>query len=109
MRAVTGDLPLRVPALAVEAVHAPELQPAALDPVGERTDHPAVLPLEEAPHRAGEDDHARAVVPELQQVHVSTERRAVPAMVLAVHDVFGSMRYAETNQDFGNRYSSTCV
>ena len=47
-------LPLGVPALVVHAVDAEELEPAAVDVLAQRLHHPAVFPLEVAPHGGGE-------------------------------------------------------
>src|SRR5690606_33448018 len=84
-------LPLSIPALGVHAVDAVELEPAAFEVLAEGAGHPAVLPLEEPAHRGGEDEDACAGVAEHEEVHLAPERRAVPAVVLAVHGG-GSMR-----------------
>src|SRR5688572_29926448 len=88
----------RVPALIVDAVLAPELQPPALQMLAERVDHPPILPFVEAAHRRREHECSRASVTELEQRHVAAKRRAVPTMVLSMH--FGLKRQRCRNSEF---------
>src|SRR5664279_1870065 len=83
---------LRVPALRIHAVHAIQLQPSLLEMLAERAHHAAIFPLVEAPHRCREDEHARARMPEDEQVHLLPERRAVPATHFAMHQRLAGYR-----------------
>src|SRR4029077_5378587 len=75
---------LRVPTLTIHTVDAIELQPALLEVMGERSDHPPVLPLVEPPHRRRKDHHARAGVAEDEQLHLAAEGRAIPVTMFAM-------------------------
>src|SRR6185369_5044444 len=65
----------------------------ALERLGERGNHAAILPLEELPHRRRKHDRSRAGMAVHKEIHVAAERRTVPAVKFAVHD-------------FGNKNSS---
>src|SRR5262245_7697453 len=85
LRAIAGTPPLGVPTVRIDRVDAVELEPAALELLAERADHPAVFPLEEPAHRRRKHDGASAAVSEDEHFHIAPERRAVPAMMLAIH------------------------
>lgn len=85
--AVARPFPARVPAFGVHAVHAVELDIAALDGIGHGVDHALVLPVEVAPLRGGKDDDARAAVAVHHQLHVAAQVGAVPALMFSVHGV----------------------
>src|SRR5690348_7421097 len=78
-------LVLCVPGLAVDAVDADQLDGARVDPWRQHADHAEVLPLVETTLRGREDEQRPAARPETQELHVSTERMAVLACVLSVH------------------------
>ena len=76
---------LRVEALGVHAVHARELDRAALDQVLHRRRQPEVLVLVEAPDRSRKPDHRPAGVAEPEHLHAAAEDRGIPGEIFTVH------------------------
>src|SRR5207245_1713551 len=74
----------RVPGLAIDAVQAPELQAAFLDPSRQLTDQPEVLPLVEASHGGGEDQEGHPSGPKAKGLHLSAQGRAPVLEILPV-------------------------
>src|ERR687884_1746094 len=83
--AVVGwDAPV-VPTLAVDAIHAEELQPPLLQMGGQRAHHAEILVLVKPAHGGREDQDRRAGVPEDEHLHIASQGRAGPALVLTLH------------------------
>src|SRR5450759_2480240 len=74
-----------VPALAVDRVHADQLEPSGVDLVGQRSRYAAVLVLEEPPHRGREEEDRTAPVAEPEVFHRPAQCWAVPGAVFALH------------------------
>src|SRR5262249_38045039 len=83
---------LGIPALGVHAVHAVDLEIPPLELIGEWGVHAHVLPLIKAPLRGGEGDDAGACVAEDQQLHLTAEGGAEPAVIFAIHNNGASVR-----------------
>ena len=83
--AVRRALPLRVPALGIDAVHAEQHDLAILDLPADGVHHAAVLVLVERAHRGRENQHRHPAVPEQQQLHVTAQTVAVPLVIFAIH------------------------
>jgi len=79
------DLPV-VPALVVHGVDKDQLNLAAVDLVGQRVRHAAVLVLRVTPRGGRKEHHRAAEFAEPGEFHVPTERGAVPGDVFAVHE-----------------------
>src|SRR5579885_2372408 len=77
--------PFGIPAFAVHAVHAVELNPALFQVFAQRGNHAPVFPIVEAAIRGGEGDQTRPGMPEDQQLHLPPKRRTIPAVVLTIH------------------------
>ncbi len=77
--------PLVVPALAVHAVDAINLQLSVLEPVGDGGDHLVVFVFVEAALRRGKDDDLRPIVAEDQQIHVAAQIVRPPAVKFTIH------------------------
>jgi hypothetical protein len=75
----------RVPALLIDAVDAPELQPPALERLRQGADHAAILPLVKAPHGRRKHERSGTGMTELEQLHVAAQGRAVPAVMFSMH------------------------
>src|SRR5438105_3320802 len=113
-RALLGTDLLVVEGLAVHAVDAPELEQAFVDAGAEVPDHAEVLPLIEAAHRRGEDEHRRPAVAEYEELHVAAERRALPLAVVTLHFRcfrLCALRAASMTRhaDFSSRHPRTTV
>jgi hypothetical protein len=75
----------RIPAFRVDAIDAPQLKPAPLQRLGECADHAPVFPFVETALGGRKDERSRPGVTELEELHVTVQGRAVPAVVFAVH------------------------
>src|SRR5437867_3048024 len=85
--AVLGHRRLVVPGLAVDRIHAPELQPTRIDARRHVRHDAEVLPLVEPAHGRRKDEDRSATVAEDEHLHVAPEGGAPPLPVLTVHDV----------------------
>jgi hypothetical protein len=71
--------------LAVDGRYRDELEGSAVELVGNRADHAAILVLEETAHGRGEHDDRNTRMAEDEQLHVTVELAAVPAVIGSVH------------------------
>src|SRR5208337_337523 len=76
---------LVVPTLAVDAVHAEQLNRARFQFSGQRADHSRVFILEKTPHGGRKNQDRLPGVPEHQRLHVASQFLAILLVVFTVH------------------------
>src|SRR5690348_15714640 len=75
-----------IPAFAIHAIHAIQLEIALLDARAQGFHHPRIFPLEETPHRCREDKNPGPAVAEDQRLHITIKRTTIPTMIFTIHN-----------------------
>src|SRR5579872_4999631 len=92
--AIVLDVPLRarsrvllfgVPAFAIHAIYAIQLDMALFQALTQRFNHTRIFPLEETPHRCREHEYSGPGMTENQQLHVTIKRTTIPTMIFTIH------------------------
>src|SRR5258708_3066586 len=88
--AVVGMNIFVVPAVSSLGVRTVNLNESLIDFITQRVNHQKILPLCEGSKRRWKYDHGRARMSIYQQFHLTSDRWAIPSMILFVHPAFTS-------------------